>query len=73
MMCNDKNYPIDFHCIGGADRTGSVAYVLEGLLGMDDESIKKDWEITRLVYESQGFGHKTRYDQLLKVFAMLED
>ena len=69
VFLDEKNYPIDFHCIGGADRTGSLAYVLEGLLGMDDESIEKDWEITCFEYESQGFGHKARYDQLLKVFA----
>jgi len=39
------NYPIDFHCIGGADRTGTVATILHGILGLDDE-IWKDYQIT---------------------------
>jgi protein-tyrosine phosphatase len=40
------NYPIDFHCIGGADRTGTVAAILFGILGVDDDEIWKDYQIT---------------------------
>ena len=40
------NYPIVFHCIGGADRTGTVAFLLNGLLGVDEEELYKDYEAT---------------------------
>jgi protein-tyrosine phosphatase len=41
-----ENYPIYFHCIGGADRTGSLAYVLNGILGVDRHDLETDWEST---------------------------
>lgn len=40
------NYPIVFHCIGGADRTGTVAYLLNGLLGVEEDELYKDYEVT---------------------------
>ena len=41
-----ENFPIYFHCIAGADRTGSLAYVLEGVLGVSRHDCKTDWEST---------------------------
>ena len=46
VFCNRENYPIYFHCIGGADRTGSLAYVLNGVLGVDRHDLETDWEST---------------------------
>ena len=46
VFCDEKNYPIYFHCIGGADRTGSLAYVLNGILGVDKHDLETDWEST---------------------------
>ncbi len=46
VFCDAKNYPIYFHCIGGADRTGSLAYVLNGILGVDKHDLEVDWEST---------------------------
>ena len=46
VFCDRKNYPIYFHCIGGADRTGSLAYVLNGVLGVDRHEMETDWEST---------------------------
>ncbi|MBQ6330662.1 MAG: tyrosine-protein phosphatase [Kiritimatiellae bacterium] len=46
VFCNRKNYPIYFHCIGGADRTGALAYVLNGVLGVNRHDIETDWEST---------------------------
>ncbi len=31
VFCDRANYPVYFHCIAGADRTGTLAYVLNGL------------------------------------------
>lgn len=46
LFCDRANYPIYFHCAGGADRTGSLAYVLEGALGVSLHDADVDWETT---------------------------
>jgi len=46
LFCNEANYPIYFHCIAGADRTGSLAYVLNGVLGVPEKDLGADWEHT---------------------------
>ena len=46
VFCNPANYPILFHCIAGADRTGALAYVLNGILGVKRQELETDWEST---------------------------
>ena len=38
--------PVVFHCAMGADRTGTLACILEGLLGVSQSNIDKDYELT---------------------------
>lgn len=38
--------PTYFHCAAGADRTGTVAVMLEALLGVSESDISKDYELT---------------------------
>lgn len=40
------NEPVYFHCSAGADRTGTVACLLEALLGVTRSDIDKDYELT---------------------------
>ena len=35
-----------FHCHGGSDRTGTLAFLIEGLLGVSEEDLSKDYELT---------------------------
>ena len=42
----NKNVPLYFHCAAGADRTGTVAVMLEALLGVSQSDIDKDYELT---------------------------
>lgn len=41
-----NNEPAYFHCSAGADRTGTIALILEALLGMSQSDIDKDYELT---------------------------
>ena len=38
--------PVVFHCAMGADRTGTLACVLEALLGVSQSDLDKDYELT---------------------------
>ena len=48
IFAKSENYPIDFHCILGADRTGSLAVVLLATLGVSREEIVQDFCLTSL-------------------------
>ena len=48
IFTKEENYPIDFHCILGADRTGSLAVVLLATLGVSREEIMRDYAFTSL-------------------------
>ena len=69
VFLDERNYPIDFHCIAGADRTGTVAYVLGALLGYSEADLLLDWELTAFCSSSSDFKRKTRYDKLVAAFA----
>lgn len=45
-MADKNNYPFYFHCSAGADRTGTFAYLLYGLLGIPYEDIRPEYELT---------------------------
>ena len=38
--------PVYFHCFGGADRTGTIGFLLNGLLGVSYEDLVIDFELT---------------------------
>ena len=46
VFTQPKNYPIYFHCAVGRDRTGSLAYLLSALCGVDEIELYKDYEMT---------------------------
>ena len=45
-LSDSSNYPIYTHCQGGADRTGTYAFILNGLLGVSYEDLTRDFELT---------------------------
>jgi len=42
------NKPVYFHYTYGSDRTGTIAYILEGLLGVLDENKTEEFELSTL-------------------------
>lgn len=47
-----------FHCSAGADRTGTIAYIVLALLGVSQSDIDKDYEITTMSF-SNTQSHRT--------------
>lgn len=45
-LANPDSYPIYFHCSSGADRTGALAFLIEGLLGVSYDDMVRDFELT---------------------------
>ena len=41
------NKPVDFHCSLGRDRTGTVAMLCLGILGVDEGDISQEYELTQ--------------------------
>lgn len=48
LLADENNYPVFFHCWGGADRTGCLAFTIEALLGLEEEILMRDFELTCL-------------------------
>ena len=44
--CLRKDKPVYFHCAAGRDRTGTIAMVVLGVLGVPERDIAKDYELT---------------------------
>ena len=46
VLADEDNYPIFFHCAAGADRTGLVAWFVNGLLGVSENDLWRDYLLT---------------------------
>ncbi|MBO7137690.1 MAG: tyrosine-protein phosphatase [Bacteroidaceae bacterium] len=66
---NDK--PVYFHCHIGADRTGTLAVILEGLLGVSESDMYKDYELTTFSYY-ETHRYKENIDGILEYIGTLE-
>jgi protein tyrosine/serine phosphatase len=48
LLADPAIYPVIIHCWGGADRTGTVVFLLQALLGVQEKSLIRDYELTSL-------------------------
>lgn len=46
ILSDANNYPINFHCSIGKDRTGCLAYLLGALIGEEEEFLYRDYMFT---------------------------
>lgn len=47
-FANPENYPIYFHCQIGRDRTGTLAFLINALLGVEKSNLYLDYELSFL-------------------------
>ena len=64
--CVDQNMPVYFHCSLGRDRTGTVAMLTLGILGVPEGDISQEYEVTQ--FAPHGYatsdGEKTKMTRL---------
>ena len=48
-LAKEENYPVYIHCSYGKDRTGTVIYLLQLLLGVPEEDAYREWELSVLL------------------------
>lgn len=71
IMSNVANgIPTYFHCAAGADRTGTIAVILEALLGVSQSDIDKDYELTSF-YPQSGYERLRTNDSYKKQIAYI--
>lgn len=64
VFADPNNYPIIFHCSLGRDRTGTLAMVLGGLLGLDENTLMMEYELS--VFSYWGTNGTTKYNEGLR-------
>ena len=67
-LSQKENYPVYIHCTYGKDRTGTVCYLLQLLLGVSEEDAFKEWEISVLLDGKIDYTSMEDYIEELKKF-----
>lgn len=61
-LADEENYPVYIHCWGGADRTGTVCFLLNALLGVSEKELIQDYEFTTFSMFGERSLYSTVYD-----------
>lgn len=63
IFADEANYPIVFHCSIGTDRTGMVAFLINGLLGVSEDDLYRDF-----LFSNFGMIGKLRTPSIIKTY-----
>ena len=68
VLADESNYPVFFHCSAGLDRTGLIAWLVNGLCGVSEEDLWRDYLFSNFAKtkHSRGTGIKSVYVDVLK-------
>ena len=68
VQCLRENKPVYFHCSAGRDRTGTLAVLLEGALGVSESDMAKDYELTYFSPEDWSM-YKGEYGHIINAYS----
>lgn len=60
LLADPSAYPLYFHCQGGGDRTGTLAFLLETMLGVNEADCLNDYELSNLSVS----GERSRFSEV---------
>lgn len=63
LLADRSIYPAYCHCAGGADRTGAAMFLLEAVLGLADEDLFTEYELTSF----SKYGKRTRNGKIFQI------
>ncbi len=68
ILADKANYPVYFHCSIGTDRTGLIAWLVNGLCGVSENDLWRDYLFSNfaLIKHKRGTGIKSVYVDKLK-------
>ena len=74
VLLDERNYPVVFHCAGGKDRTGALAFFANGILGVSLEDLRRDYEFTLLgtPRKNVNYHREKMFDQFVKAVEACE-
>lgn len=70
MLADRSKYPMFIHCWGGADRTGTVVFLIQALLGMSEVDLFTDYELTSLSVWGERRRSSEAFQDLLKTLEL---
>jgi hypothetical protein len=73
ILADPSAYPILFHCWGGCDRGGTVAFLLNALLGLELKSLIRDYELSSLTIWGERSHQSDQFQSLLNALLPFGD